>query len=587
MPKIEAAYNAIVTPSRITLGRGHDGATGGKPSVTIFTGSSIVKYVVPTQTANAFTADGEQTFVEIVGESPKLSLCGAERNTAYVVQVRSGHEPKGANVDFIPEDTIVQRIHVTDENTDLLAWQQLAATFTKGDVIYAASLSCHGAVHGVANNVPVITSHMPEKGELLRAGAVSQPDYKRIAKLIESLISENENLSHNKVLFGWKLLHLLPYNLQAGNEIVIAYALFYLLLGGIAGCLGEYRHKKGTGRVKGFPKKGTASRNDVFTQVFKNKRQGFELIYRVWSSFYRTDHWPSSGFGGKKWAECTSETIFLQRNIAAFLRKPTAERLAKCIEQGNVLAHCQHNGGLLFDKFGASSENVGDLAANGSVVLRLLDLLDRNPQDISLHPETLKAMVKPTPKIVKFFRGELTGKELEKWESMEKSKLAKKLIEQKKAREKAAAQAKIEAEQYEAMKKEQEKLAKAKKEKFASELAKYKFQFRILKEEGEYPGFLYIRLQTFGEKAEFPYVFDKFQQPEQKMIAETGVKIPVTGEFASNLKLQNEVFNSKSGANTNAVYCPVEYVSHTTNANNKLVVTFKTPKGLTFESEVN
>ncbi len=588
MPKVNADYNAIVTPSRITIGRGHDGATGGKNSVTIFTGEeSIIPYIIPEKTARDFTAEGQQTFVEIVGN----------KSAAYVVQVRSGHEPKGANVDFIPYDLKAERIHVTDENTDLLAWQALAGTFRKGDVIYAASLSCHGAVHGVANGVPVITSHKPEIGELLRQGATSKPDYERVKTLLEYLIAQSEKLESHRVLYGWKLLHLLPYNLQAGNEVVIAFALFYLLLGGIAGCLGEYRHKRGKGRVKGFPQAGTAGREQIFEQVFGNKRLGFDLIYRVWSSFYREDHWPSSSFGGKKWADCTTQTIGLQRKLALFIRKPNEKRLAACITQGNVLAHCQHNGGLLFDKFGASEINIGDLAARGEVVNRLMEMLDYQLPQANLPMEkelrivdlipmdTLRAMQKPTPKIVKFFTGELKGKELENWNTMQASKLKAKIELQKK---KQAEQEKKYAEQQKQLAIAKRK-AKKEKEKFFKTLDSLKYQFRLLQDKTQCD-FYTCRLQVFGKDAVLPLLVNLATEgyalsQTARMLQEIDITIP------ASLDVAGEAFNSFSGAGTNAMYAPLSYVSHIilggTEGNTKAKVTLQTASGLTFESEVN
>jgi hypothetical protein len=438
MPVIKANYSAIVTPRSVTLGKGNDGATAGRDSIVINTPISIITGVVKSKVVQEFVKEGEVPFVELVhGSLGKSGSVGT-----WVVQVRSGHQPDGLSSDYIPKDVVVKRLHTVTPETDLLEWKTKVEKFSDGDVIYAPSMSCHGAVHGVANKIPVVTSHVPEIGEKLVAGTILPPNAERVAILLKYLLKSKDSIDYNRVLYGWKFAHTLAVNNIAGGEEVIAYSIYNLIMGGVAACLGEYRHARGK-KLKGFGK--GRGRSQIFKDTFENKKRGFSVIHNVLHAFLSPRF--SGGFGGKPWAECASATIELQRAAVAIIRNPNEENVNKAIIAANNLAHAQHNGGILFNKFGSTTESITDLVGQQEVVKRLLELLTVTKSTIN--KTLLATMEKKTP-----------AKTLEMWDSWEEKK--------KKQLEKEAKQELILKKQQEKMMLELEKAKKLYEEKYGN-----------------------------------------------------------------------------------------------------------------------
>jgi hypothetical protein len=522
MPTIKAEYSAIVTPNSITIGEGNDGATAGNRSVVINTPNTIVEYIVDKKVVKQFTKKNEVPFVEVVHGN-----LGQGSSSSWVVQVRSGNQPEGFSSDFVPKDVVVQRVHEVTTQTDLLVWKTTVENFTDGDVIYASSMSCHGAVHGVANKIPVITSHLPKAGEQLKAGFVPPLDTQRVATLLKYLLRTKDSIDYNRVLYGWKFAHTLAVNNHAGGEEVVAYCLYNLVMGGLAACLGEYRHARGK-KLKGFTK--SRGRSAIFKDTFENKKRAFSTIHKVLLAFLSPRF--SSGFGGQAWADCAQGTILLQRAIVDIIRNPTEAVVNKAIEAANNLAHAQHNGGILFNKFGNTTESVYDLVAQEEVVSKLLQLSKVEKSTIS--QILLKTMEKDSPVAVK-----------ELVEKMEKTKkkqaeIQKKLMEQAKK-------------QQEQMKLQQEKNVKLKEElekkyghlSFIEKLMHptTKFQIRLLEEN---MSVYRLQIKLLGQLIEMPVTLKednfKFPTPTKKSWAGTGAK------YSSIIitevdKLENEMYN--------------------------------------------
>lgn len=441
MREINAIYSGIITPKAITIGESNDGATGGKKAIVIRTQNDLVDRVIGYNLREAYTKQNESTFVEIVAEENPYDT-NKSVGLPTVVQVRSGNESNSASNDFIPYDVEVERVHEVTDSTDLVAWQKLVKTFEKGDVIFAASLACHGAVHGVLNNIPVMTSHSPVIGEKLEAGTIPPLDVKKVHAKLVHLFMKREVFERTSVEIGWKLLHLLGSNFQAGGEEIVAYALHYLLLGGMSACLGEYRYAKGK-KVKGIAK--GFGRDAIYKNAFDDKKRASIIIYRAYAAFLDENRWDSGAFGGANWANCSKAAIALMRQLGRFMLKPDLAGLKRASELANDLAHQQHNGGILFSKFGISDSqstttitDVSRIFQYRSVVETLLKL--RDVEEAKTLPDFVKSMVRKTPKYVRDFlisREEKEAKEKEAYEKL----LAKQAEEEEK--EKEAFQAKL------------------------------------------------------------------------------------------------------------------------------------------------
>jgi hypothetical protein len=395
MPEVSrAVFSGIVTSKSITIGRGNDGATNGKTAITVRTPDSVLSQIVAERLCNKYTKENESTFVEIV-------VSENAPNIPTVVQIRSGNEPDGNSNDFIPYNVTVKKVHEVTESTDLLAWQKLTASFKKGDVIHAQSLACHGAVHGVLHGIPVITTYRPQIGEKLIAGKITPIDYNRVSDLMQMLFSEKETYEAQLALYGWKFLHLTGSNFQAGGEEIVTFALFYTLLGGIAACLGEYRHASGT--IKGLSKKA-GSRNVIFERVFEEKKSALQTLFIAWQAFLDRERWSSESYGGPKWADCTHHTARLANRIGKFIKNPSEQTLKNAMETANELAHCMHNGGLLFTKFGnCESQAIGDIFCRKPVLEKLLQLKETIITEETSRFSFLKTLLRRLPdRLVKF-----------------------------------------------------------------------------------------------------------------------------------------------------------------------------------------
>lgn len=493
MPKINARYSAIVTPKNITIGEGNDGATGGNQSVVINTPNNITPKIVSYPILSKYTKAEEVPFVEVVFGNIQNAL----QRKAYVVQVRSGNQPDGLGSDYIPEAVVVKNVHTVTPDTDLLKWKTQVEKMKKGDVIYAASLSCHGAIHGVINKIPVVTSHVPKVGEVLVAGKIEPVDANRVSTLLQHLIKSTDDCNYDRIIHGWKLTHTLGSNNLSGGEEVIAYALYNLMMGGVAACLGEYRHAKGK-KIEGFDG-NKASRDEIFRTAFADKKKAMGLIYRVWTPFLTPNKF-AGGFGGKAWGACVEATVELQRAVSKLIKAPSEALVSKAIEAANDLAHAQHNGGILFNKFGQTSEDISSILSQPVVIEGLLKL--KKVQSAKLGKVFVKVMDKPTPPTVS-------------------KQLAKQKEYLQKAKEKEAAYLEKEKKKAEKLAKLQEKYnGMSLAEKMATKGAK--FQIRLVNKNSH--GYNY-RLQM-----KYAGIFDEIE-----LVRETPLPLP-EGKDAKTFK---------------------------------------------------
>lgn len=158
---LDATHSAILQEGRLTIGPGHDGATAGRESVSVY-----------------LRGDGHLKEHAIclrsgVKESPYIELVYDAGDKPKAVQLRDGPRlPQ--SIDNVPEAMTVLRVLAVEPDEwgvvpSLLAWEKAIKGSDRGTVVYhpGGTLSSHYSIHAVVAGVPVMISREPMVGEKL------------------------------------------------------------------------------------------------------------------------------------------------------------------------------------------------------------------------------------------------------------------------------------------------------------------------------------------------------------------------------------------------------------------------------------
>ena len=158
MPYVNARRSAVMTRNQVTVGLGHDGATGGKPGAVVF----------PLSHVDIPHADGvSHGYVESV-----ISI----NDEVKFTQLRDGPPSPAPAVTWIPQDVTVQRVLVPTD--DALAWELTCQNAQRGDFAHipGGTMVCHAAVHCVLHGIPLTFAQEPPRiGDTLKANADEAP----------------------------------------------------------------------------------------------------------------------------------------------------------------------------------------------------------------------------------------------------------------------------------------------------------------------------------------------------------------------------------------------------------------------------
>jgi len=343
MAPVAASCSAIYTPTSISFGPGNDGATAGSDSQILFHGPPSNDLYLERMVDGKGIAEGEVPYVEVVYD---------ESGKAHVVQVRSG-PAISAEPDYIPHVVYPDNI-VQPSGEDLIEWEQMAADWEEGTVIYhpGGNRASHYAIHCVNNNIPYITTFEPVMGRRLEPTEERAPiDTEQFYKGIMSGTSLNIKFEDavKLMLFG---LHTSAMNSTPFSWKIAGMAAMQCLRLGSAACLGEYRHHQRGKRL---------ARRQIFENAFSDFFGHQKRMVTAYRSFNFT-RW-RSGYGGPKWAECSHQNMFLWMEILEFMKEPTEERAKHTLDAFNRAVNVAHNGGWLFNKF--ANGTMMDEAAEG------------------------------------------------------------------------------------------------------------------------------------------------------------------------------------------------------------------------------
>lgn len=363
VPAISASHNVILTPTKMAIGIGNDGATAGKKS-TLFPLLGVpFKELSPAviEKAGVDVRDFDP-YIEVVikDSASKAFYEHGVHSDIFCTQLRAGVRISPAiDKDFIPARIQVEK--VIEASGDLLEWEkQVQEINTPGTVVFhmGGTLISHYGVHCIFHNIPILTTRKPEVGEVLFPTArPSLPSAESIIRgfgigasdyigLVQSHVEDASVQGAVKISCSQAVALLLTcaHNAPAmggdhGYWIGIATALMLRL--GMAASHGEARHRD--------PHSLSLRRDYVYDLALNDFFTSRDTLgYAQWRFTYL--RWDGS-FGGKKWAKCTQSIIMLDNAAKRLMDAPTEGTVADLITALHTSINQAHNGGWWLDKF--------------------------------------------------------------------------------------------------------------------------------------------------------------------------------------------------------------------------------------------
>lgn len=343
---LTAEISAVLANGILTIGPGNDGATSGSEHCLDFP-------LIDTKIVNVIPKDivgkDEAPFYEFVYDNVN--------DSPWLVQLRSG--PKVAlSRDFIPADTVVETVLEGDDREDLLKWEKMVEEAGPGVVIHTASMSCHYAIHGVINNVPVVTSFKPNVGDTLVKNTNATPKIDTeeftagFTAAFNILGRENVGIYNaSDYLQGWfrfvlGALHNATAIIKAGRGWLLGYAagIFVNMVYIISSAETRY--------WQGGEKKWEGGRMDIYHKAIQTS-SAEELAANLFNNYeiFMSPGW-SGGFGGPKWADVVKGGIDV---VNAMGVSPE-----NCVAALNVAVNKEHNNGWFLNKIFSNKSVMND-----------------------------------------------------------------------------------------------------------------------------------------------------------------------------------------------------------------------------------
>jgi hypothetical protein len=384
-PVLEGKWSAVVNNAGVSIGVGHDGATGGKGSLL------IPAPIDPRELANVIDPSqiNDAPFYEVVGH----------KNMAELVQMRDG-PAMPATADFIPGPVRVGRVMIPHD--DLLRWETEIKEASSDTVIWAhgSTLASHAAVHAIARGLAVVTSERkPVVGEMLEPTVENNKLHKDALHYIARQLVAACRIRFGDGLLGssgptGRSTHCLTAvcALQASPIWgpaehlcrIRAWSIAMLARYLTAAIAGEARHFVAAGparryggenkighlkfedrpRSQAHPDLDFVNKNGEITGLHGPRdtyyREAFELnavqseiMAKACMKDFNGD-W-LSGMGGAAWQDVATKTHALWTAIFRFTAKPTAMRLQLMTMAANTAINTAHNNGAILTKWAHSA----------------------------------------------------------------------------------------------------------------------------------------------------------------------------------------------------------------------------------------
>lgn len=397
-PKLTGRFSAVASERGFAVGLGNDGVTGGKASVFIPVPMPRARWKVRLDPHNAagLLETGEDTtgFLETVEDNGDLRA----------VQVRAAPGTSGSMLDCVPEEVKVKAVVEAWQTPDLLEWEKKVKTFEPGTVVHVANILSHHAIHCIESKVPVVSSHMPKVGDVLKATAeekkarLTADAFKRLAVYLKEmdtfdLLGIPEGAPQEKAPPGHTASPLssplAPYHsglaalaLGIGHARAAwgpedhllrlrAWGLLVLLRLTMSSVIAETRHwwAHGPGKYNVSRKSKTpwgefveakyfsdfsaacgASRDVIFAETVFMPTNTVARWCRAACQDLRGPGW-STAFGGKAWRKAGLTALLLWRAVGKFMREPNGANARTVGKFWNRTLNAVHNNGPILTKW--------------------------------------------------------------------------------------------------------------------------------------------------------------------------------------------------------------------------------------------
>jgi hypothetical protein len=350
---VKAQCNAVWTPTLITFGAGHDGATSGKDT-----------WSFPLSGANPLSKDLLNAS-GVEKRTPYVEAVRTEANSWIITQLRAGPALEaGASPDFIPSAMVVERI-IRTNGEDLLEWAKIVRALKDqgGVIVYhpGGSLTDHYSVHCRENGVPIALTFEPVPGLVLEPqGQVDTLDPHAMIEGLATVDSlntygrpNNQGYCQNDIggEFTYLLLHALHNSviLRGQNAFWIGVAAGAICKLGVAAMEAEARHAHNCYA-------GMKQKPSIYG-YYCGKRMSFlrarlsrvtQLLHYGWG---KEGEEGKVGYGGIKWALCGAALVPVFNSIKELVLKPTPENASSVLLALNIAVNQAHNGGWWLNKF--------------------------------------------------------------------------------------------------------------------------------------------------------------------------------------------------------------------------------------------
>lgn len=364
-PRIDAKFNMILTPTRMAVGTGHDGATAGK-------NGSIALPLLGVKFSEINNNICTRAGVDLEKDDPYIEAV-MDGGLVYFTQLRAGVKiPPTVGEDFIPHTMRV--MEVIEASGDLMEWEKQVQNIKEGTVVYhiGGTLISHYGVHCMYNNIPILTSRIPEIGDIIVATpAVKKPNPDDVIKGL--MIGSSMKVTYISTPNLIKSMLVIAHNAGAmggRNGMWLGVAAMIMMRAGMAASHGEARHAKDT----------ASSRGEIYKCSFEDFFASREELGKAqW--LFLNHNWPSGSFGGKAWAACTKAIIELDQRMRELITNKTDEAVSALVTKLNEAINQAHNGGWWLNKF------VHQRSFDGAAMQSMITLVEAGPGLITIMEE--------------------------------------------------------------------------------------------------------------------------------------------------------------------------------------------------------
>lgn len=363
------SWSAIWTPSLFTIGKGNDGATGGKDTTSIPLVRSSKPVFNPETLQKACVGEDEDPYVEIVASRVD------EKNKTdhlFYTQLRAGVRVGKVSKNYLPSTFIIKEIIPTckEDGSDLtlLEWEKLMKEKAGGEgmIVYhpGGSLTDHFTVHARTYGIPVMLEQKDlSVGDIIEKESDEViPDPIAVLKgiiageKVQLQATTNGSREPTHPFVSLLLTGLYNSSVMDGDfSRWIGVSAALMLRFGNCALAGEARHidKKRIDPETGLtlPMK---MREEVYNGNFPFSLNRHRARVNRLTNVLRYG-FEKGGIGGEKWAKCGASLMPLYNAVGLLSREPTVENVNNLIRALNISVDQAHNNGWWLNKFTSDS----------------------------------------------------------------------------------------------------------------------------------------------------------------------------------------------------------------------------------------